>query len=199
MLTLTLYHGNTKRAVEEIVSTKCFLEKFRSTGDSHFLGDGFYFYHDPVQAEVWARMKVNRNPKYLGEDWAVMKCTVSVDEDNFLDLDNREEQDFFFSEMVRLYEQLEARKLELVEYNDAYLCNHIASITGVQLISKTFPYIDREEVYPPKFSNERFPPYSITRHFRTEKQYVVRNSNLVNSYDIIKTGKSNRRKRGVAK
>jgi len=25
---------------------------------------------------------------------------------------------------------------------------------------------------------DRVPPYSITRHFRTEKQYIVRNSNI---------------------
>ncbi|WP_139305779.1 hypothetical protein [Paenibacillus sp. GP183] len=108
------------------------MEKFRSTGDSHYLGDGYYFYHDLVQAEVWAKMKVSRNPKYSGEDWAVLKCVVDLDEDQLLDLDNRDEQDFFFSEIIKLYEQLGANQLELFEYNDSYLCNHIASITGVQ-------------------------------------------------------------------
>lgn len=199
MLSLTLYHGNTKKAIQEIISGHHFPDKFKSTGDAHYLGDGFYFYHDPIQAEVWAKMKVSRNPKYLGKDWAVLKCCVAVEEDEFLDLDNREEQNFFFSEMIRLYEQLGARRLELIEYNDAYLCNHIASITGVVVISKTFPYVDREEVFPPKFSNDKVPPYSITRHFRTEKQYVVRCSNSIVSYDIIKFGKSKVWKRGVAK
>ncbi|MCD9020242.1 hypothetical protein [Cohnella silvisoli] len=196
---LTLFHGNTQSAIDEMVNARQLLEKFRSTGDSHYLGDGFYFYNDPIQAEVWAKMKVNRNPKYFGENWAVMKCDIKVEEDRFLDLDNREEQDFFFSEMIRLYEQLETRNLELMEYNDAYLCNHIASITEVQLISKTFPYLDREEAFPSKFSNDKVPPYSITRHFRTEKQYVVRHSNLISSYVIIKSGKSRIRKRGVAR
>lgn len=196
---LTLFHGNTKSAVDEMVEAQTLLEKFRSTGDSHYLGDGFYFYHDPIQAEVWAKMKVNRKPKYQGEDWAVMKCDIKVEEDLLLDLDNREEQDFFFSEMLRLYEQLEARQLEMVEYNDAYLCNHIASITGVQIITKTFSYMDRGEIFPAKFSNERIPPHSITRHFRTEKQYVIRDSNLLVSCDRIITGKSRFRKRGVAK
>mgnify|MGYP001486714024 CR=1 FL=1 len=199
MLSLTLFHGNTRKAIDEIISLQYFPEKFKSTGDTHYLGDGFYFYRDPVQAEVWARMKVNRNTTYKGEDWAVLKCRVSIEEEQFLDLDNREEQNFFFSEMIRLYEQLKARNLKLIEYSDAYLCNLIASITGVQVIAKTFPYVDREEVFSPKFSNEKVPPYSITRHFRTEKQYVVRNSSLIDSYDIVKTGRSRYRKRGVAK
>jgi uncharacterized Zn finger protein len=34
---------------------------------------------------------------------------------------------------------------------DSYLCNHIASITGVQLITKTFPYVDKGEVFPSRF------------------------------------------------
>lgn len=195
---LTLYHGNTKRAIDEIVNAGCMMEKFRSTGDSHYLGDGYYFYHDLVQAEVWAKMKVSRNTKYFGEDWAVLKCVVDLDEDQLLDLDNRDEQDFFFSEMVKLYEQLGANQLELLEYNDSYLCNHIASITGVLLITKTFPYVDKGKVFPSRFSNEKVPVNSITRHFRTEKQYVVRSSNLIISYDIIKSGKSKFRKRGAA-
>jgi hypothetical protein len=197
-LILTLYHGNTKRAIDEIVNAQCMMEKFRSMGDSHYLGDGYYFYHDPIQAEVWAKMKVSRNPKYSGEDWAVLKCGVELDEDQFLDLDNRDEQDFFFSEMIKLYEQLGANQLELFEYNDSYLCNHIASITGVQLITKTFPYVDKSEVFPSRFSNEKVPAYSITRHFRTEKQYVIRSFKLIVSYDIIKSGKNRVRKRGAA-
>ena len=195
---LTLFHGNTKSAIDEMVGAQQLLEQFRSRGDAHYLGDGFYFYHDPIQAEVWAKMKTNRNPKYQGENWAVMKCEIKVEEDLLLDLDNREEQDFFFSEMIKLYEQLERRQLELIEYSDAYLCNHIASITGVRLIAKTFSYIDKEEAFPVKFSNEKFPPYAITRHFRTEKQYVIRDSNSLVSCGIIKSGKSRFRKRGVA-
>ncbi|MEF3306244.1 hypothetical protein [Paenibacillus sp. GYB003] len=37
-------------------------------------------------------MKVSRNPNFLGDDWAVMKCNVSIDEDDFLELDNGEEK-----------------------------------------------------------------------------------------------------------
>lgn len=199
MIALTLYHGNTESAIDEILNTSCFLEKFRSIGERHYLGDGFYFYNDPVQAEVWAKMKVNRHTKYLGQNWAVLKCFIQVKEEQYFDLDNREEQEFFFLEMARLQDQLLTRQLEIDEYNDSYLCNHIAVITGVELISKTFSYIDSKEIYSPKFSNDRVPPYSITRHFRTEKQYVIRNSNIIVDYDKIKSGNSKIRRKGAAK
>jgi len=199
LIALTLYHGNTESAIDEIHNTSCFSEKFKSIGERHYLGDGFYFYNDPVQAEVWAKMKVNRHTTYLGQNWAVLKCSIQVKEEQYFELDNREEQEFFFLEMARLQDQLQTRQLEIDEYNDSYLCNHIAGITGVELISKTFSYIDSKEIYSPKFSNDKVPPYSITRHFRTEKQYVIRNSNIIVDYDKIKSGNSKIRRKGAAK
>jgi len=68
LIALTLYQGNTESAIDEILNNGCFSEKFRSTGERHYLGDGFYFYNDPIQAEVWAKMKVNRHTKYIGQN-----------------------------------------------------------------------------------------------------------------------------------
>lgn len=172
-----LYHGNTEKVVNEIVKSNQLLDKYRSEGDSHYLGNGFYFYDDPVQAMVWAKMKVKN--RYKDQRWAVLECVINVEEEGILDLDKRDEQDFFFSEMKRLDEEIKEKDLEIIDYNDSYLCNHLANMLELSLITKTFVYKDMFNTFPPLFSNRKSKPYLITRHFRTEKQYVIKNTNIV--------------------
>jgi hypothetical protein len=189
MRTILLYHGNTESAVDEIVRANKLLDKYKSIGDKHYLGDGFYFYEDVVQASVWAKMKVKR--KYKGTRWAILECKIEVEEDEFLDLDKRDEQDFFFLEMKRANERVNngsissKDKSEIMEYSDAYLCNYIADMLQLSLLSKTFVYKDMFKTYPSLFSNKKSSPYLITRHFRTEKQYVIKNSNIVVSLQKV--------------
>ena len=68
----TLYHGNTESVVDEIVHSGVLLSEYKSTGPNHYLGDGYYFYDEALQAKVWAIMKVTRNEKYKGHPWAVL-------------------------------------------------------------------------------------------------------------------------------
>lgn len=192
MAKLTLYHGNTKKVIDDIISAGRCLTKYKSTGPNHYLGDGFYFYDDPLQAKIWAIMKVTRNPKYYREPWAVLKCTVEVDDERIMDLDKREEQDFFFEEMLKLNHQIKSGNLEVEYYHDTFLCNHLAHIIGIDLICKTFSYRDKKEIVIPIHSNEKPKSFPITRHFRTEKQYCLRTENIINpiliDYGIIKRG-----------
>ncbi|HEU4965661.1 MAG TPA: hypothetical protein VFV52_17770 [Bacilli bacterium] len=175
MASLVLFQGNTRSAIEHMVSQQTLLGKYESKGDKHYLGDGFYFYEDFFQALVWVKMKVTRNMKYLGQPWGVMKCEIEFDENSFADLDEREEQNFFFAEMVRLRREIASNNLVIAEYSDAYLCNHLSKILDLSILAKTFVYRDKHNSFPTLFSNDRSQPYSITRHFRTERQYVVKN------------------------
>lgn len=183
MGTYTLYHGNTKKVIDDIINAKQLLPIYKSTGPKHYLGDGYYFYDDPVQAKVWAIMKVTRNEKYKGKPWAVLKCEVEVDDDKIFDLDNRVQQDFFFEEMFQLQQQIKNGELEIEQYRDTFLCNHLARILNIDLFSKTFPYLDKGKIVPSLFSNEnpklRGDLVSYTRHFRTETQYCLRNEALI--------------------
>ena len=176
---MILYHGNTEKAINEILEEGMLLDKFKSYGDKHYLGDGFYFYNDLKQAEHWAKMKVTRSKKYFGQNWAVLKSSVTYDEEYFLDLDFREQQDFFFNEMKRLDKQLKEKELEVDEYSDAYFCNYLSRILDLVMVSKTFVYKDKHNIYPPLFSNNKSSPYAKTRHFRTEKQFVIRDKRIV--------------------
>ncbi|MDC3418744.1 hypothetical protein [Aquibacillus salsiterrae] len=181
----TLYHGNTKQAIEDMVENNSLLEKYKSSGDKHYLGDGFYFYNDLKQAEHWAKMKVTRNQKYKGQKWAVLECIVEYEEENCLDLDQREEQEFFFYEMRRLDKQIKEKELDIDEYCDAYFCNHLGGRLDLVILSKTFVYKDKHKIFPPLFSNVRSEPYSKTRHFRTEKQYVLRDKSIVSNLRML--------------
>ncbi|TKC16740.1 hypothetical protein [Robertmurraya kyonggiensis] len=195
---LILFHGNTESAINEIINSGNIPEKFISKGDTYFLGDGFYFYNDSIQAKVWAKMKVSRNTKYIGQNWAVLKCEMFYNEELFLDLDKREEQNFFFDEMVRLNDQILAKDLEIEEYNDAYLCNHLTNRLDLEILTKTFVYKDKHKTLPTLFSNKKNSPYSITRHFRTEKQYAIKQDKLIISFEKIESGKSVKKGRGEA-
>lgn len=67
----TLFHGNTEKVVDDIIKARQLLPIYKSTGPKHYLGDGYYFYDDSLQAKVWALMKVTRNEKYKDQPWAV--------------------------------------------------------------------------------------------------------------------------------
>ena len=192
---LILFHGNTESAIDEIVANKEIPDKFMSKGDTHYLGDGFYFYDDPIQAQVWAKMKVSRKYKYRDQNWAVLKCEIEYDDASmFMDLDKRAEQNFYFREMLRLHNKiLEKRLGSIIEYNDAYLCNYLTKKLGLEIITKTFVYQDLYNKFPTLFSNTKASPYSITRHFRTEKQYVIKSDKFIISYEKIDSGKIKKR------
>jgi hypothetical protein len=198
MKKLILYHGNTESAINEIIGKDKIPTKFISKGETHYLGDGCYFYDDPIQAQVWAIMKVNRNYKYKGQNWAVLKCVIEYDDDNYFDLDKREEQEFFFDEMVRLNDQILKKGLDIEEYNDAYLCNYLTNRLGLEILTKTFVYKDKHKTLPTLFSNVKASPSSITRHFRTEKQYVLKHDKLIISYEKMVSGQTVIKRRGEA-
>lgn len=187
----TLYHGNTETVISDTVSAQKLLDKYKSIGDKHYLGDGYYFYHDLSQAKVWAHLKVTRNENYRGQQYAVLKCEVEVDDDYVMDLDNRDEQDYFFAEMKRLKIQLDNRSLGIEQYCDTYLCNHLSTQLSLTMLTKTFPYKDKFDSFRPLFSNTRPPygPYNITRHFRTEKQYVLRENYRIIILDKVDLNK----------
>lgn len=196
MSRFTLYHGNTEKVIDDIVSAGSCLSNYKSTGPQHYLGDGYYFYDDPAQAKIWAIMKVTRNSKHLGQPWAVLKCEIEIDDDKIFDLDKREEQDFFFEEMLKMHIQIRSGNLEVESYRDTYLCNHLSNILGIELFIKTFPYKNKVEIVTPVFSNIKPVEFPITRHFRTEKQYCLRTENIISprKFDcgiIAKRGDSN--------
>ncbi|CAM3425007.1 hypothetical protein PALU110988_21910 [Paenibacillus lupini] len=188
MLEIILFHGNTESVIDQTVDSQSLLPAYKSSGDKHYLGDGYYFYHDEEQAKTWAMMKVTRNEKYKHENWAVLKCKIRVNEENYMDLDLRENQNFFFEEMHRLKLLLYNRQISIQEYNDAFMCNHLANILVLELISKTFSYKDKHDSFPPLFSNQKSKPYGITRHFRTEKQYCIVTPHIVSSFEKVAYG-----------
>lgn len=88
------FHGTSFENAKEII-----LEDFNpSIGDEEWLGDGVYFFVNGIsdkpsnQAEEWAIAqswnKVTKQNTY--KRYAVLKCQIEVNEDNFLDLTTSE-------------------------------------------------------------------------------------------------------------
>lgn len=90
MINFDGYHGTDNAHVRSILTRGVNL----SVDDSHWLGDGIYFFakgksnHPEAQAEQWAILqawdKVSQSNKY--DHFSVLKAEISVEESNFLDL-----------------------------------------------------------------------------------------------------------------
>jgi hypothetical protein len=169
----------------------CSVEEFRSKGERHLLGDGSYFYHDPDQARVWATMKSRRHKRHNDTYWAVLECSVYIENDYFIDLDLRNEQDTFFDFMKDVNRKLSLAygvEMAVDSYTDAALCNYIAEIAGAKVIAKTFPY--EGGILPTYFTNRRPREGSgFTCHYRTERQYVVRDPEIIRGIRLFDEGR----------
>lgn len=94
------FHGTDENLVESI-TTNGFKE---SKGDDHWLGDGTYFFvegstgADPKGAAVkWAIVEAydKHLKRNIYHKYAVIKCTMEIDDDNFLDLTTLEGMKIF--------------------------------------------------------------------------------------------------------
>lgn len=84
------FHGTSFENAEKVI-----LQDFNpSVGDKEWLGDGVYFFTRGIndnpsnQAEKWsiAQSWDNNKKEYRYKKYAVLKCHIEVDDDNFLDL-----------------------------------------------------------------------------------------------------------------
>jgi hypothetical protein len=177
---ILLYHGTTDEALESILTQRRFKQ---SEGIKHYLGKGLYFYDDFNHARVWAVMKAKR----FGSQPAVIQCLIDVPEEYCLDLDHRAEQDFFFKERNKYIRRIRQKRLEVKAYTDSNFCDFIAKRLSIKLISKTFVYVHpKERQIRYVFSNEKIDPFDVTRIYRTEKQYCIKDQGIITDIREIK-------------
>ena len=125
------YHGTDNAHVRSILTNGFEL----SRDDSHWLGDGVYFFlkgkseHPEVQAEQWAVLqawdKNSRANKY--DLFSVLKAEISVETSNFLDL-------------------TEPAGLEIFEYIRSKCLEKIKRMRGVRIIDGYLINMGRNEI-----------------------------------------------------
>lgn len=174
---LFLYHGTIEKyAIDDIGKQKI----FHSAGENHYLGDGIYLYSDPLHALVWASMKTKRYQKNKeSAKPAVLEVQIDIPEENHMDLDQREFQDIFF-EYREKYLKLLKQSSEIKYYTDSHFCNFLSARIAAKMISKTFVYIHpKEDQLPVLNSNNKDTNVGITRHYRTEKQFCLKDDSFI--------------------
>lgn len=176
------YHGTTEEAGTEIYNTQTFIF---SDGEEHLLGKGIYLYEDPIQARVWARMKA----KYEKAKPLILAVEVEeIDENSYLDLDKRENQDMFFQQRKAFLKTIKEKSLTHIEeyYTDSHFCDFLIERTDDTMVAKTFVYVLPNEVnqVPVRYTNNKETDKNITRHYRTEKQYCIKNHSLIKNIGI---------------
>ncbi|HWK24752.1 MAG TPA: hypothetical protein VNS08_17190 [Ureibacillus sp.] len=176
------YHGTIEEYGTEIYNGEPF---HFSDGEKHLLGKGVYLYKDPKHALVWARMKA----KSEGSKPMILRVTVDVNEEDYLDLDSRDGQDFFFEQRDVFLALTKDKGITYIKnyYTDSHFCDFLVQRTSDTMLSKTFVYIhprDRAKI-PVRHTNQKQTDRNITRHFRTEKQYCLKDLDLITNVDIF--------------
>lgn len=184
MAEIILYHGTVESKAIDIISEQKFND---SDGEKHYLGRGIYLYDDLEQAIVWAKLKRNDlRKKGIYDRYAIIECIVDIELEEIFDLDKRAYQDFFFKERNNYINLIKNASLEYTYYNDRNFFNFLFDTADVQIISKTFPYIHpKEKQVRYLLSNDKTTHRDVTRHYRTEKQYCVRDSSIIKSIKLF--------------
>ncbi|MCM2979230.1 hypothetical protein M3592_28025 [Priestia aryabhattai] len=181
-MSTTFYHGTIEPNGEKIYDTQSFLF---SDGEKHLLGKGIYLYKDPIQAKVWARMKAD----YEKSKPVILEVEVDVNQDDYLDLDIREHQDFFFRQRKQFLTKIKEKSLTHVQahYTDSHFCDFLVGRTNDTIVAKTFVYALPHEsrAIPVRYTNQKQTDRNITRHYRTEKQYCIKNHTLIKNIGIL--------------
>jgi len=125
MINFDGYHGTDNAHVRSILTTGFNL----SIDDSHWLGDGVYFFlhgknnHPETQAEQWAILqawdKDTHSNKY--DHFSVLKAEISVEESNCLDLTEPAGLEIF--DYIRRKSMEKIRRMPRVKIIDGYLIN----------------------------------------------------------------------------
>lgn len=185
---MLFYHGTTDEAAIDILGYNKFAP---STGEHHLLGKGIYFYTDPVQALVWAKMRCNRLNRERAEEAeerglafyevspTVIEVDIEINEDEFADFDLRVPQNLFFKHRDGYYRSVRKKLLNIDYYTDSHFCDLICDKISVKMLAKTFVYIHPADAQiPVRYSNDR-ESRDVTKHFRSERQYCLKDDTWI--------------------
>ena len=185
MINFEGYHGTDNAHVRSIMTTGFNI----STGDSHWLGDGVYFFlkgkstHPENQAEQWAILgawdKANRANKY--ESFGVLKAEISVEENNFLiltDPSGLEILEYLKNKTLEKIKRL--RRNSKIKIVDGYLINFGRNEMGIPID------VVKGDVFIKLTKDER--KYDIQSRIPNSTISSVFNSKCISNIVNIKTG-----------
>lgn len=183
MINFDGYHGTDNAHVRSILTRGFNL----SVDDSHWLGDGIYFFakgksnHPEAQAEQWAILqawdKVSQSNKY--DHFSVLKTEISVEESNFLDLTEPNGLEIF--KYIKHKSEEKIRRMRRVKIIDGYLINLGRTEMGLQFdVVKGDVFIKLTKEERQLRLQSRFPNSTICAVF---------NPDCISNISNIKTGR----------
>lgn len=179
-------HGTDNAHVRSILTTGFNL----SVNDSHWLGDGIYFFvkgksnHPEIQAEQWAILqawdKVSQSNKY--DHFSVLKTEISVEESNFLDLTEPKGLEIFEYIKRKSTEKIRRiRSMRSVRILDGYLINLGRKEMGLQFD------VVKGDVFIKLTKEDRY--FQFQSRFPNSTICAVYNPNCISNISNIKTGR----------
>lgn len=153
MVRLTGFHGTLQYKAKSIIQNGF----IHSTKDTEWLGFGIYFFTKKRDAEKWAELEANKN-KNQGSCSGVLQCSIGCEDNEYFDLDNKENMDKLMREFNCVLESLAGRNSTKIT-DDRQLrciaCNFFAKKNGVKVYTYTFPRIKNNMVGFPLVLKQR--------------------------------------------
>ena len=176
------YHGTDKDSARTIVETQSMRP---SEGDSHWLGDGYYFYVDVEYAFRWILIKYTRNfsnefsEDYgkIYEEYAVVSAELNIEEDRLFSMEDIKHKIIFIDTKKALCEKAEqsGRLREIIRKNsmvDGVVFNYLFKYAR---FGEKFDAV--KAIFPISycFDNSRM-------EFLPEPQICVKNVKIISDY-----------------
>lgn len=151
----TFYHGTQNKNAKEILKEK----KFNPGDDSEnldFLGEGVYFWQDPIEAGAWNIHSFKKNfrkeniskVKYF---YCILEALIIEDDTAILDLDTRKNKAIYNDVRKTVEARLRAGGVVNFDANslsDATIINYLTEnnmIDGITIIKKRYPITDEDK------------------------------------------------------
>ena len=187
----SLVHISKKANIENIIKTKKFIpSKHNKKGRKiQWLGDGIYFWssNDSVGKEIGKNLAAS---KFRTNNIYGIHINIKVQEDNFLNLENRKWADKF-EEFLKVFQPDYYEKvnhyiemIQTMKKPDTPLLNKLGKITGTAL-NNFIEILEEEENYSIDmvsyyFLHGKNEDFLFQRNEKTVPQFCVRNVDIAN-------------------
>ena len=144
MVRLTGFHGTLQHKAENIIQNGF----IHSKKDTEWLGFGVYFFTKKQDAKKWALLEADKD-RNKGSSSSVLQCSISCEDNEYFDLDNRKNMSGILSCVSSVFEGLAGRnstKISDERQLRCIACNYFAKKYGIKVYAYTFPGIKNNKI-----------------------------------------------------
>lgn len=177
-----LYHGTEIKRGKEMILEK---QMRVSRGDNHWLGDGSYFYEDEFYAFKWIKdmyrgwfKKEYNDIQELMSNYIVIKANIKVPIERVFNLD---------SPITKIeFDRVYMKCKEKLEHSNRFKHEYMSEGVVLNIMFSQMGYNNKYDMVVATFKmrENRYKGESLRLNFISEKQYCIKNINIVDDINI---------------